>query len=86
MWHMKDNGQGIFFVKMPLLIKIPVKVLEAIEAGKKSPFKKKNTRQLFSFLAKPNFWKDSYTTTLYKLDFDLHMVDFIMQKYPVTRE
>ena len=48
-----------------------------------------NTCQLFSFLSKLNFLKDSFNTTLYLLDlldFDLHLVYFIMQNYPATRE
>ena len=87
MWHIKDNGPCYLFVIRPLLIKILVKALEAFEVGGKSPFP--NTHQLFSFLAIPIFWEDSCHTTLYKLDsigFDLHMVNFIMQNYLVTRE
>ena len=49
------------------MIKVPVKALEGNEAGPKSPFL--NTFQLFSFLAKLNFLKDSFATTLYLLDF-----------------
>ena len=60
-------GQAIFFVKWSLLIEVSVEALEAVEAGKKSPFL--NTFELFSFLAKHNFLKDSNTTALYLLDF-----------------
>ena len=87
MWHMKDNGQGYLFCKRVFIDLSPVKALEVVKAGQKSLFS--NTCQLFSFLAKLNFLKASFTTTLYLLDlfdFDLHLVYFIMQNFPVTRE
>ena len=41
-------------------------MLEAVEAGQKLQFL---LHVLFSFLAKLNFLKDSFTTALYLLDF-----------------
>jgi hypothetical protein len=59
-------GKAIFFVKWSLLILVPAKALEAVEAGQKSPFLK--SCQLFSFLEKPNFLKAAFTISLYLLD------------------
>ena len=68
MWHMKDNGQGYFFVcKRVFIDSSPVKALEAVEAGQKLPFFK--YMSTISFLAKLNLLKASFTTTLYLLDF-----------------
>ena len=62
-------GQGYFFLqKGSLLIKVLVKALEAVEAGGKSPFFK--YMSTIFFFGKTNFFlKDSFTTTLYLLDF-----------------
>ena len=38
MWHMEDIGQGYFFCKSVFIDFSPVKALEAVEAGQKSPF------------------------------------------------
>ena len=53
-------GKAIFFVKGSLLVKVLVKALEAVEVMGKSPFS--NTCQIFSFLAKHIFLKDSFAT------------------------
>jgi hypothetical protein len=79
-------GKAIFFVKGSLSIQVPVKALEAVEAGQKSPFFK--YMSTIFFLIKLKFLNDSFTTTLYLLDFiefHLHLVYFIMQIFPVTR-
>ena len=84
-WKIMDKA--IFFVKGSVLILVPFKAWEAIEAGKKLLFFL-NKCKLF-FFAKLNFLKDSYTTALYLLDlsdFYLHLVYFIMKIYPVTKE
>ena len=60
-------GKAIFFVKRSSLTLVPVKALEAAEVGQKSPFFK--YMSTIFFLAKLNFLKDSFTTTLYLLDF-----------------
>ena len=59
-------GKFIFFVKESLLGKVLVKGPEAVEVRGKLPFL--NTCQLFSFLAKHNFLKDSCNKTHYLLD------------------
>ena len=68
-------GKAIFFVKGLLTL------------GENCRFS--NTCQLFSILAKHNFLKNfltqRYTCWVY-LDSDLHLVYFIMQNNPVTRE
>ena len=49
---------AILFVKESLLIYVPVKALEAVEAGQKLP------SNLISFLTKLNLLKDFFTTAL----------------------
>ena len=66
MWRMKDNGQGYLFCKKFFF---GLTTLEAVEAGQKNR-RFSNTCKQFSFLAKPNFLKDSFTTTLNLLDFN----------------
>ena len=81
MSRMKDNGQGYIFCKKIFID------LGSLKLGQKSLFS--NTCELFSVLAKLNFLKDSFTTTLYLLDlldFDIHLVYFVMPNCPVTRE
>ena len=56
-------NKAIFFVKGSLFIEVPVKALEAVEGGQKSPFFKYMST-IFFFLAKHNFLKDSFTTKL----------------------
>ena len=60
-------GKAIFFEKGSSFIYVPFKAIEAVEAGQKSPFFK--YMSTIFFLAKHNFLKDSFTTTLYLLDF-----------------
>ena len=60
-------GKAIFFVKGSLLIKVLVKVLEAVEAGQKLPFFK--YLSIIFFFVRTYFLKDSFNTTLYLLDF-----------------
>ena len=72
-------GKAIFFGKGSLLNKILVKALEAVKAGQKWPFFN------FSLLIKLNFfYRDK--NLLDFLDFDLILVNFIMQNFQVTRE
>ena len=79
-----DLGKGKDF----MLLQVPVKALEAVEAGGKIAVFQIHVNY-FLFLAKQNFLNDFFTTTLYLLDFIgfyLHLVYVIMQIYPVTRE
>ena len=62
----KIMGKAIFFEKGFLLIKVHVKLLEAVETGWKSPFF--NICKRFHSLAKLNFLKDSSNPTLYLLN------------------
>ena len=68
MWHKKDNWQGYLFCKRVLYsFRFLLKRKRPLKLGKNRRFS--NTCQLFSVLAKHNFLKDSFTTTLYLLDF-----------------
>ena len=58
-----------------------------LKLGKNCRFS--NTCQLFSFLAKLNFWKillPQHSTCWILFDLDLHLVYFTVQNFPVTRE
>ena len=59
-------GKAIFFVKGSLFIQVPVKALEAIKTGQKSPFFKYMST---IYQIHVNYYKDSITTTLHLLDF-----------------
>ena len=68
MWHMKDIEQGNLFCKRVYIdLEFLFKRQRPLKMGKNRQFS--NTCQLFSFLAKLNFLKDPFTTTLYLVDF-----------------
>ena len=74
-------GKAIFFVKQPSLIQILVKALEAVEDGQKSPCFK--YLSIIFFFVKTKFFERFFyhntTPVGFLLDFDLHLVYFIMQ-------
>ena len=62
----KIMGKAIFFVKGLYWLKFLLKRYRTLKLGKNGRLS--NTCHLLSFLAKPNYVKASFTTTLYLLD------------------
>ena len=88
MRHIKDNGQGYLFCKRVFNDLSPVKALEAVEAGQKSPFFKYMSTIFFFgkiYFFESFSWLNTLPVGFYLIWTYIWSIS-LCKNFPVTRE